>query len=80
MILVTLLVIVSFIWLYNDTQFNKLGTEQLGKIYGRTISMAEVQRVGRKFDVCQDLAMRNMFQGLPVDLLRGLAVSQQGAR
>jgi peptidyl-prolyl cis-trans isomerase D len=80
MIAVTLLVIISFIWLYNDTQFNKLGAEQLGKIYGRTISIAEVQRVGRKFDVCQDLAMRNMFQGLPVDLLRGLAISQQGAK
>lgn len=80
MIAVTLLVIISFIWLYNDTQFNKLGAEQVGKIYGRNISIAEIQRVGRKFDVCQDLAMRNMFQGLPVDLLRGLAVSQQGAK
>lgn len=80
MIAVTLLVIVSFIWLYNDTQFHKLGAEQVGKMYGRNISIAEVQRVGRKFDVLQDLAMRNMFQGLPVDLLRGLAISQQGAK
>jgi parvulin-like peptidyl-prolyl isomerase len=72
MIAVTILIIIAFTWLYNDTQLEKLGTSRLATIYGREVTFAQTQRIGRKFDLCQDLGL--------MDLLRSLAVRQQDAR
>jgi hypothetical protein len=81
MVAITVLVIIAFTWFYSRNDFlDKMGADKVGLIYGRTITMAQAQRVGRKFEICQELAMRNMFQGLPVELLQGLAQRQQGAK
>lgn len=72
MIVITVLVIISFVWLYNNTQLDKMGADRIGTIYGRDITLSQAQRIGRKFDLCQDLGL--------IDLLRSLAVRQQDAR
>jgi len=72
MIFVTVLIIIAFTWLYNNTQMDKIGTGHVATIYGREVTFAQTQRVGRKFDLCQDLGL--------MDLLRSLAIRQQDAK
>ena len=45
MILVTVMVIIAFVWLYNGTRFDRLGADQAYRVYGRTIS--QVDEIGR---------------------------------
>lgn len=73
MIAITLLVIVSFTWFYSRNDFlDKAGSGQFATIYGRPVSFTQAQRVGRKFDLCQDLGL--------YDLLQSLAVRRQDAK
>lgn len=72
MIAVTILVIIAFVWLYNDTQFDKMGSDKIGAIHGRDITLAQAQRIGRKFELAQILQLQ--------DLLGALAIRQQGAK
>ena len=73
MIAVTLLVIVSFTWFYSRNDFlDKAGAGQFATIYGRSVSFTQAQRVGRKFDLCQDLGL--------FELLQSLAIRRQDAK
>jgi peptidyl-prolyl cis-trans isomerase D len=72
MIAVTLLIIVAFTWLYNDTQLDKLSSSKLATIYGREVTFAQTQRIGRKFELSRDLGL--------MELLRSLAVRQEDAQ
>ena len=72
MIIVTVLVIISFVWLYNNTQFDKMGADKVGAIHGREVTLAQAQRIGRKFELAQILQLE--------DLLRSLAIRQQDAK
>lgn len=57
MIIITILVIVSFAWFYNRSDFMDRGaTDRVGSIYGRNFTQAQYLREGRKFDLCQALA------------------------
>jgi hypothetical protein len=56
MILVTVIVIISFAWLYNDNKFtDRIGADRVGSIYGRNFSQAEYLREGRKYELSQHL-------------------------
>lgn len=68
----TILTIISFTWLYNNTQLDKMNAGKLATMYGRGVTFAQTQRIGRKFDLCQDLGL--------FELLRSLAIRQQDAR
>ena len=73
MIAITLLVIVSFTWFYSRNDFlDKTGSGHFAIIYGRPVTFTQAQRVGRKFDLCQDLGL--------FDLLQSLAVRRQDAK
>jgi peptidyl-prolyl cis-trans isomerase D len=73
MILITILVIISFVALYNTSRFmDRTGGDHLGVIYGKPITVAQAQKVMRKFDVAEQLRL--------VDLLRGLAIRQENAK
>jgi hypothetical protein len=61
MIVVTVLIIISFVWLYNGTQMDKLGTDRVGVIYGRGISQAEFLRNARRFEVARALELFDLF-------------------
>jgi hypothetical protein len=64
MILVTVLVIISFVVLYNTTQFEMIGVDRAGSIYGRTISQHEVDRQERKIQLASGLGMRDYLQNI----------------
>src|ERR1041385_7125323 len=73
MIAITLLVIVSFTWFYSRNDFlDKTGAGRYATIYGRAVSFAQAQRIGRKFDLAQELGLD--------DLVQSLAVRRQDAR
>lgn len=64
MIAVTILVIVSFVWLYNHTDFEKAGDGTVATIYDRKVSLAEARRVSRLFEVAQQMGMFEFLQSL----------------
>jgi peptidyl-prolyl cis-trans isomerase D len=73
MIFVTVIIIISFTWFYSRNDFlDKGGSGQVATIYGRPVTFAQTQRVGRRFDLCQDLGL--------MELLRSLAIRQQDAK
>ncbi|MDQ3623184.1 MAG: SurA N-terminal domain-containing protein [Verrucomicrobiota bacterium] len=65
MIVVTVLVIIAFAWLYNDTRmFDRIGADTVGSIYGRPVTQAEYLRESRKFDICYDLRMGEFLESM----------------
>src|SRR4051812_26778276 len=73
MIMVTILIIISFVVLYNKTDFLEAGTSgPVATIYGKPVTFAQTQRVLRKFDLSQDLGL--------MELLRSLAIRQEDAK
>lgn len=57
MIGVTVLTIIAFVLLYNGTQFDRLGSHQSYKIYGRSVSQAEIDRAARRFQLARALGL-----------------------
>src|SRR5215210_4346170 len=64
MILITIMVIIAFVWLYNGTQFDKIVHDEVAKIYGRTVAQTEIERQARRFQLCADLGLFEMLQDL----------------
>ncbi len=65
MLAVTILVIVAFIWLYNDHRFDRgAGVDRVGIVYGNGVTMAQYQREARKFDVCRALGLVELWSTL----------------
>jgi peptidyl-prolyl cis-trans isomerase D len=64
MIIITVLVIIAFVWLYNGTQFDRIVHDEVAKIYGRPVSQAAVDRQARRFQLCVDLQLYDMLQDL----------------
>jgi len=63
-LVVSILVIIAFIWLYNQTNFERLGDSTFGKIYGRTLTNADYQREARVFNLTADMRMIELLQAL----------------
>src|SRR6218665_3238441 len=73
MIFVTVLIIISFTWFYSRNDFvDHSGSGHVAMIYGKPVSFAQTQKIGRKFELCQDLGL--------MDLLRSLAIRQEDAK
>src|SRR6187402_112687 len=65
MIAITVIVIIAFAWLYNDTRFaERGGSDKVATIYGKSVSFAQAQRASRKYDVSQQLGLRDFDQAL----------------
>ncbi|HEX8297483.1 MAG TPA: SurA N-terminal domain-containing protein [Chthoniobacteraceae bacterium] len=64
MILVTILIIIAFAWLYNDTRLGEVGSDRVGTIYGRTITQTHFSRIGRTFDLARGLQMNDLVKNL----------------
>lgn len=73
MILITILTIISFVALFNMNRVtDRGGTDQVGSIYGKSVTMAQAQKIMRKFEVAQELRLG--------ELLQALAIRQENAR
>jgi hypothetical protein len=73
MILITVVVCISFVYFYSRNDFlDRPGGGPVATIYGRSVSSAQYVRTGRLFEVCRELALRNMFSGLPAELMNSL--------
>jgi peptidyl-prolyl cis-trans isomerase D len=67
MLIITVLVIISFAWLYNTNSFmDKGGADKVGTIYGHPVTFAQAQKIGRKFELSQDLGLRELYESLAV--------------
>jgi len=62
MVSITILVIISFVWLYNSTQFQKIGTGTLATIYGQGLAKEDFQRYGRQAQLAQQLGLYDLLQ------------------
>ena len=73
LIMITILVIISFVALYNTSRFmDREGGQHVGSIYGTPVTISQAQKVMRKFDVAEELRL--------IDMLRALAVRQENAK
>jgi len=64
LMLVTVFVIISFVWLYNDHGLNRGGDGQLGTVYDRKVMLTDYQRGLRRMQMCQELGMFELVGGL----------------
>lgn len=59
--ILSVLVIISLFWFYGArTQGDRAGNDQVGKIYGRTLTNTEVERVLRQLRTSYDLGLPNL--------------------
>ena len=69
MIVISVLVLVSFIWFYSDrTHSDGMGSDQIGTIYGRSLTVTELQRTERQLRMAEELGLvhltqRDLFEG-----------------
>lgn len=65
MIVITILVIIAFVWLYNGTAtVDTTSNLAVGRIYGRPVSVDEFQRDEKKFYLCMELGLFELVQSL----------------
>lgn len=64
MIIISVLVIISFVWLYNQTDLQKLGQTSVGQIYGRKVSGTEFERTARQAQVAYSMGLLDLLQAL----------------
>ena len=67
MIVVTVLVIITFVWFWNGNQGGRMersGTATAATIYGRRVSETDAQREARKFYVALELGLIDLVQDL----------------
>ncbi len=64
MILISVVVIVAFVFLYNKTDLDKLSSNSVGSIYGKTVSGSEFARSEKQFEVARGLGMYDLLQVL----------------
>ena len=64
LIIITVLVIIAFAWLYNGTQFDKIGINNIGSIYGQTLTRTDVERRARLFELAASLGLFDLLSTL----------------
>lgn len=67
MIVITILVIIAFVWFWNGTQAGSIGrpgSDVIGTIYGRRVTETEIGREVRKFEVARRLGLIELLQSL----------------
>ena len=64
MIVISVIVIVAFVFLYNKSDLDKLSKNSIGSIYGKSVTGIEFARMEKQFDVARMLGMVDLFQVL----------------
>jgi len=62
MISITILVIISFVVLYNSTQFQNIGRGTLATIYGQSLAKDDYERYARQARLAQSLGLYDLLQ------------------
>jgi peptidyl-prolyl cis-trans isomerase D len=68
LIMITVLTIIAFVLLYNTSShfMDRQGGDHVGSIYGAPVTVVQAQKVLRKFDVAQELGLRDLLVGLAI--------------
>lgn len=66
LLLVAIMTIIAFAWLYNTTDTEKLGENQVAQMYGKTVYRPEVDRVVRLQQLAAILGMEEFLRSLTV--------------
>ena len=64
MTLVVILTIISFIWLYNRTNLEKVGSNDVLSLYGRVIQRADIDAVARSYQLALNLSLTDFISDL----------------
>lgn len=64
MLIITILVIIAFVWLYNSTQLDKIGVNHVATIYGKGVAQADLEKTARKAQLSMELGLFDMLQTL----------------
>jgi len=64
LLIVAVLTIVAFAFLYNYTDFQNVGKNDVAKIYGRTVTMGEADRYARLYQISIALGQLDLVQSL----------------
>jgi peptidyl-prolyl cis-trans isomerase D len=64
MIFITILIVIAFVWLYNDTNLDKVGTDRVATIYGKTLTLSDVDRSRRMMQLNGALQQFDYLQAL----------------
>lgn len=64
LLIVAVLTIIAFAFLYNITDFQNIGANDLAKLYGRTVTVAEADRYGRLYQIALVLGQVQLVQDL----------------
>lgn len=67
LMLVTVFVIVSFVWLYNDYGHSRGGDGKVGTVYDRSVMLTDYQHGLRRMQMCQELQLFELVQSLAGD-------------
>ncbi len=65
LLVVTVIVIISFVWLYNGQRdVGAAKADRVGVIYGRPVTIAQFSREARKFEICRALGLGELWMTL----------------
>ncbi len=64
MTLVVILTIISFVWLYNRTNMEKVGSNDVLSLYGQVVQRAEIDRVARSYSLAMNLSLIDFLSDL----------------
>src|SRR5450432_187108 len=65
MVLVTVLVIIAFVWFYNGTRsLDKVGSDRIAIMYGRGVSQSDIERENRRYQIALELGLFDLVRGL----------------
>lgn len=64
MLIITVLVIVAFVWLYNGTRLDKIGIDRVATIYGKGLTQPDIERAARKAQLAMELGLYELVQEL----------------
>ena len=68
MIIISVLVIISFVWFYSDrSQFDHGVSDRAGKLYGRTVSRSELERMQRQLYTGRELGTYDLYRAATAD-------------
>ncbi len=64
MLVIAVMTIVAFIWLYNRTNLDKVGTNDVASVYGRVVQKAEIDRLARGYGLALRLGLTDFVRDL----------------
>lgn len=64
MLVIAILTIVAFIWLYNRTNLNQVGTNDVARIYGRVVQRAQIDFLVRDYQLALALGLTDFAKDL----------------